>query len=277
MVTACSVDGSMVVSGLTESPLILSDKPHLSQLQFPAPVFKYAYCTAVFFTNILQTLLETCSSIKHQTTYPLTMWYITHGTNIYKNQVLSTGAMIDTSHTWFPDLLLSLIPLLHLLPHAALNIAEILVHAQICTHGQSLSEVSLLTKQSCDFFNFMETERSNEFIRMKFFNKQHAEFEFVYLSLLCIFFSLCICWRNLKSRSSQEYVHPQRTPSQIRGFIIVQSKECKYLNILEDYCGFRKIIRNTTQLQMFSSLVLAINKHSRFDIVGCISALHYKI
>lgn len=51
----------------------------------------------------------------------------------------------------------------------------------------SLSEVSLLTKQSCDFFNFMETERSNEFIRMKFFNKQHAEFEFVYLFFVFFF------------------------------------------------------------------------------------------
>lgn len=57
---------------------------------------------------------------------------------------------------------------------------------------------------------------------------------------------LCVGSRNLKSRSSYEYVHPQRTSSQIRGLIIVQSKECKYLNVLEDYCGFRKIIRNIT-------------------------------
>jgi len=101
-----------------------------------------------------------------------------------------------------------------------------------------------LTKQGCEFFNFTETERSNEFIRMRIFNKQHAEFEFVYVSLFYIF--PLRLWRNLKSRSSQEYVHPQRTPSQITGLIIVQSKERKYLNVLEDYCGFRKIIRNTT-------------------------------
>ena len=77
MVTACSVDGSMVVSGLTESPLILSDKPHLSQLQFPAPVFKYAYCTAVFFfykypLDIIRNMLF------HQTPDDLPINYVVH-------------------------------------------------------------------------------------------------------------------------------------------------------------------------------------------------------